>query len=121
MESPVAKKATRRWMRCVSAGVSRERRSTRSVEKSTSSTVQVFLMPFLNISKKTGYCMGLRVSERPGSRMDCGAFEDILGAPEMVDQRSGGRDQRSVFRWRAPRVRIQREIVRWVKIRDQFC
>src|SRR5580692_5354873 len=77
MESPVAKKATRRWMRWISAGVRRERRSTRSVEKSTSSTVQVFLMPSLNMSKKTGYCMGLRVSERPGSRMESGALVDM--------------------------------------------
>jgi hypothetical protein len=40
----VAKKATRRLIRCCSAGVMRSCKSARSVEKSTSSTVHVFLM-----------------------------------------------------------------------------
>src|SRR5262249_61943758 len=58
MEAPVAKKATRRWMRCRSAGVTRARRSARSVEKSTSSTVHVFLIASLYISKNGGGGIG---------------------------------------------------------------
>src|SRR5262245_24482371 len=69
MLSPVAKNATRRLIRCCSAGFILERRSETSVEKSTSSTVQVFLIAVLNISKKTGYFIGRRVRLNPGSRI----------------------------------------------------
>src|SRR5262245_53113450 len=69
MLSPVAKNATRRLMRCCSAGFMRERRSVTSVEKSTSSTVQVFLIAVLNISKNIGYFMGRRDRLNPGSRI----------------------------------------------------
>src|SRR5665213_2834136 len=65
-------------MRWISAGVSRERRSTRSVEKSTSSTVHVFFIPSLNISKNTGYRIGRSVRDKPGSRMELGAFVDMI-------------------------------------------
>src|SRR5215469_12314593 len=69
MLSPVAKKATRRLIRCCSDGLMRERRSVTSVEKSTSSTVHVFLIAVLNISKKTGYFIGRSVRLTPGSRI----------------------------------------------------
>ena len=48
--SPVAKNATSRLMRCRSAPVMRVRRSEISVEKSTSSTVHVFLIALRYIS-----------------------------------------------------------------------
>ena len=54
IESPVAKNATSRDTRCFSAGINLRSRSTRSSEKSISSTVQVFLMAFLYMSKNTG-------------------------------------------------------------------
>src|SRR3569623_2004881 len=69
MLSPVAKNATSRLIRCCSAGFIFDRRSVTSVEKSTSSTVHVFLIAVLNISKKTGYCMGRSVRLKPGSRI----------------------------------------------------
>src|SRR5277367_830965 len=69
MLSPVAKKATSRLIKCCSDGFMRERRSVTSVEKSTSSTVHVFLIAVLNISKKTGYFIGRRVRLNPGSRI----------------------------------------------------
>ncbi len=54
MESPVAKNATSRWTRWRSASVILTPRSRTSVEKSTSSTVQVFLMAARYISKNAG-------------------------------------------------------------------
>src|SRR5258708_1061609 len=69
MLSPVAKNATSRLIRCCSAGVIRERRSFTSVEKSISSTVQVFLMGMLNVSEKRGYLIGGRVRLNPGLRI----------------------------------------------------
>src|SRR5215475_2446984 len=69
MESPVAKKATRRFTRCRSASVILWRKSLKSVEKSTSSTVQVFLIAALYMSKKTGYFIGRKVRFIPGSRI----------------------------------------------------
>src|SRR4051812_13929475 len=69
MLSPVAKNATRRLIRCCSAGCIFERKSVTSVEKSTSSTVHVFLMAVLNISKYTGYFIGRRVRLKPGVRI----------------------------------------------------
>ena len=50
MESPVAKKATNRWMRCCSGGESFPLRSLMSSDQSTSSTVHVLRIPFLYIS-----------------------------------------------------------------------
>ena len=44
IDEAVAKKATRRWIRWRSGSVILNRRSPMSVEKSTSSTVQVFLI-----------------------------------------------------------------------------
>src|SRR5579862_2330460 len=69
MVSPVAKKATKRLMRWHSAGVMRLARSFKSVAKSTSSTVHVFLMAALYISKNTGYFIGRSVRLKPGSRI----------------------------------------------------
>src|SRR5579885_2767048 len=69
MLSPVAKKATNLRMRCCSAGFMRVRRSVTSVEKSTSSTVHVFLIAVLNISKKTGYFIGRSVRLKPGFKI----------------------------------------------------
>src|SRR3712207_5293535 len=54
-------------MRCRSASVILLRRSTRSVEKSTSSTVHVFLIAFRYISKNTGCAIGRSVRFIPGS------------------------------------------------------
>src|SRR5438128_2179706 len=67
IESPVAKKATSRSIRWRSAAVMRPRRSARSVEKSTSSTVQVFLIALRYISKNCGYAIGRSVRFSPGS------------------------------------------------------
>ena len=50
MVSPVAKNATSRWIRWRSASDILTFRSVVSSEKSTSSTVQVFLIAFLYIS-----------------------------------------------------------------------
>jgi hypothetical protein len=50
IESPVAKKATSRFTRWCCSGLSRSRRSARSVEKSISSTVQVLAMALRYIS-----------------------------------------------------------------------
>src|SRR5262249_28354287 len=44
-------------------------RSAMSDEKSTSSTVQVFLMALLYISKNTGYFMGRRLRSKPLSKI----------------------------------------------------
>src|SRR5258706_11120067 len=44
-------------------------KSVISVAKSTSSTVQVFLMAVLYMWKKTGYFIGRRVREKPGSNI----------------------------------------------------
>ena len=58
-------------MRCFSAG-SIFRRSTKSSEKSISSTVHVFLIASLYISKNCGYFIGRRVRLNPGSRIFSG-------------------------------------------------
>jgi hypothetical protein len=54
IESPVAKNATSRSTRCRSAALILLRRSATSVEKSTSSTVHVFLIAARYMSKNFG-------------------------------------------------------------------
>ncbi len=49
-----------------------DRRSTRSSEKSISSTVQVFLIASRYMSKNCGYRIGRNVRSKPGSRMFVG-------------------------------------------------
>jgi hypothetical protein len=44
------------------------------------------------MSKKTGYCMGLRVSDRPGSRMLRGAFEDIVAPKNSCFAEADGKN-----------------------------
>src|SRR6201990_1598059 len=103
MVSPVAKNATSRLTRCRSAGVNLAR-SPRSECRSTSSTVQVFLIASRNRSKNSGYRMGRRVRSIPGSRsMKCSTVDwslagiaglrvlDRAGQRLVVaDQRDGG-------------------------------
>src|SRR5688572_12732025 len=84
MLSPVAKNATRRWIRWRSAGLIFERKSPTSVEKSTSSTVQVLRMALLYISKNRGYASGRRLRHRPGSSSFAG-----LGVLERTAHRLG--------------------------------
>src|SRR4051812_15560922 len=88
IESPVAKNATRRWTRCLSAGLIFERRSPTSVEKSTSSTVHVFLIADRYISKNAGYAIGRSVRHIPGSRRREGRSDTddlpLIGTPRTT-------------------------------------
>ena len=70
-------------MRCFSAG-SIFLRSTKSSEKSISSTVHVFLMASLYISKNCGYFIGRRVRLNPGSRIFSGLLDTGRGDASTV-------------------------------------
>src|SRR3954468_24786673 len=95
-------------MRWRSAGESLALRSETSWEKSTSSTVQVFLIAALYISKNTGYFIGRSVRLKPGFRIMGGGLrkKSCLQDTPKFDGREpeGSRPLRVIFYWQASQL-----------------
>ena len=120
IESPVAKNATSRLMRCRSAGASLRLRSTMSSEKSISSTVHVLRMASRYMSKNCGYRIGRSVSSKPGSRMlprlgVPSAAGSVWSAPSGSGSRRGGAN--SVSGWTSAMRVLCRSWASWCQRR----